>query len=62
MPMAMLMYATEEELLDAVFSVWPMLRLCNEDQLPLQDGLESAISECSSCAVRARRKSLVRIL
>jgi hypothetical protein len=51
--MATLPYATLEELLEAAFSVRSMPRLYNEDHLPLQDGLELAISECSSCAVRA---------
>jgi hypothetical protein len=51
--MATLPYATIEELLEVVFSVRSMPRLYNEEQLPLQDGVESAINECRSCAVSA---------
>jgi hypothetical protein len=37
------MHATMEELLEAVFSVWFMLRLYNESQLPLEESIETAV-------------------
>jgi hypothetical protein len=35
--------ATTDELLEAVFSVWSVLRLYNEGQLPLEESLETAM-------------------
>jgi hypothetical protein len=34
---------TLEQLLEAVFSVWPMPSLCKEGQLPLRESLETAV-------------------
>jgi hypothetical protein len=36
-------HATIVELLQAVFSVWSMPRLYDEDQLPLQESPETAV-------------------
>jgi hypothetical protein len=36
MTVAMLTYATTEELLEAVISLWFMLMFCNEEQLPFR--------------------------
>jgi hypothetical protein len=36
-------HETMKELLDAVFSVWSVQSLYNEDQLPLRKSLETAI-------------------
>jgi hypothetical protein len=39
----MLTHATMEELLEVLFSVPSVLRLYNEDHLPLQDSLELVV-------------------
>jgi hypothetical protein len=37
------MHATTEKLLEVVFSVRPMPRLCNKGQLQLEENLETAV-------------------
>jgi hypothetical protein len=37
------MHATIEEMLEMLFSVWSMPRLYNEDQLPVEESLETAV-------------------
>jgi hypothetical protein len=56
------MYATIKELLEVVFSVLSVLRLYNEEQLPLRDSLESVVSECSLQATRTPGIAPVRRL
>jgi hypothetical protein len=43
------MHETTEELLDAVFSVWSVPRLYNEDQLPLEESPEMAVRRGGGC-------------
>jgi hypothetical protein len=43
------MHATIEELLEAVFFVWSVLRLHNEGQLLLEESLEMAVKGAGGC-------------
>jgi hypothetical protein len=55
-------YGTVEELLEVAFSVQSMPRLYNEEQLPLQNSLESVVSECSSQTTKTQGIAFVRRL
>jgi hypothetical protein len=55
-------YITIGALLEAVFSVKSMPRLYNQEQLPLRESLELAVSECSLQTARTPGIALVRRL